>query len=251
MDHRAIALAALGVFMGAGAASAQPSFDCRKAATPTEKAICADDHLARLDRTIAAAFRQLRAELASQVETLPGEQTEFLKVRDACQGDKACLARTMESRRSALALQPQRGVSDRRERFVGRYRNQLGFAIVRRRLDGGYELIVATGHPSGRWVCDVFAPIREVNKDNVAVAEAGEENESYPVHLAMKGSNLVISEERPLAGYLCGHNGGIEGTYSARGQGAVRMQPGLRASDVTWGARLVVRLGHPARADTP
>lgn len=197
---------------GAGAAGAQPSFDCRKAATPTEKAICADAQLAWLDRAVATAFRQLKAELASQIEMLPAEQTEFLKVRDACGAEKACLARAMESRRSALALQPQQSLSDRRERFVGRYRNRIGWAIVRRRLDGGYELIANAGEPSGRWVCDVFAAIAEV-KDNVAIAEAGEEKESYPVRLTMKGDSLVVSEERPLAGYSCGHNGAIAGTY--------------------------------------
>ena len=46
-----------------------------------------------------------------------------------------------------------------------------------------------------------------------AIAEAGEENESYPVHLTMKGDSLGVSEERPLAGYSCGHNGAIAGTY--------------------------------------
>jgi len=212
MMHTTITLAALGVLAGAAAAGAQPSFDCSKAATPSEKAICADAELARIDRAIAAAFRQLKAELASQIETLAEEQTEFLKARDACGAEQACLARTMESRRSALALQPQQGVSDRRERFVGRYRNRIGWAIVRRRLDGGYELIATAGEASGRWVCDVLAAIAEV-KDNVAIAEAGEENESYPVHLTMKGDSLVVSEERPLAGYSCGHNGAIAGTY--------------------------------------
>ena len=61
-------------------------------------------------------------------------------------------------------------------------------------------------------MCDVFAAIAEV-KDNVAIAEAGEEKESYPVRLTMKGDSLVVSEERPLAGYSCGHNGAIAGTY--------------------------------------
>ena len=224
MNHRATALAALGVVMSVGAAAAQPSFDCRKAATPTEKAICAHDRLARLDRAIAAAYRQLKAELESQITTLPDEQTEFLKTRDACGADAACLARVMESRRGALALQPQPDVADRREKFVGRYANQLGWAVVRRRLDGGYEIIASAAGPNGRWMCDLFADIGKVNRRNVAVAEAGEESESgparpgepkesYPVHLAMKRNSLVLSEERPLAGHLCGHNGYLEGTY--------------------------------------
>ena len=141
----------------------------------------------------------------------------------------------MESRRGALALQPQPGVGDRREKFVGRYANRMGWAIVRRRLDGGYEIIAAAAGPNGRWMCDLFADIGKVNRRNVAGAEAGEEGESdpalpgkpkesdptqpgepkesYPVHLEMKGSSLVLSEERPLAGHLCGHNGFLEGTY--------------------------------------
>lgn len=43
---------------------AAPSFDCAKAATPQEKAICADPNLARLDANLATAYAKARARLS-------------------------------------------------------------------------------------------------------------------------------------------------------------------------------------------
>src|SRR5262249_8935116 len=205
MKYRAtFALAALGVVIGG--AAAQPSFDCRKAATPSEKAICAHERLARLDRAIAAAFRQLKAELSAAHDKLPAEQAAFLAERDKCGADESCLARIMESRRAALALEPEKGSADRREQFVGRYKSSIGLVIVRRTLAGEYEFIGSTAGPNARWVCDVAGTLGET-KTNVSVVEAGEADESYPVRLTLRDNVLVLAEERPLAGYLCGHNG--------------------------------------------
>ena len=207
----------LGIACSVSAAHAQPSFDCRKASTATEKAICADPRLARLDRAIAVAFRQLKAELQAD-DTLPNEQEEFLKQRDQCAADAACLMRALDNRRGALTLQPQPGRADRREGFVGRYSNRFGWAIVRRALDGRYQFTASAAEPSGRWVCDVSGSLGEVNRTSVSVVEAGDEDDlsdSHPVYLKMRGGNLTIAEDsdRRLAGYLCGANGSIEGTY--------------------------------------
>src|SRR5207245_1987187 len=86
------------------ASVAQPSFDCAKATTPTEKAICGNARLSRLDRAIATALRRIKDDLPNG-ETMTKEQTAFLKARDACGTDVGCLRKTMDVRRVALSLE--------------------------------------------------------------------------------------------------------------------------------------------------
>jgi uncharacterized protein YecT (DUF1311 family) len=193
----------------APAAAERPSFDCGKASTATEQAICSNDRLARLDRAIAAAFRALRAKV-----DLTEEQTAFLAKRDACGAAVGCLAQEMESRRAALALEPRRGSKDPRERFVGWYADEHGEMIVRRTLAGEIWLSGSVADPGARWVCDVAGPVESV-KNGVATVEVGDEKDRYVIFMKLQGNVLVVTEDlqKPLMGYACGHNGTVEGRY--------------------------------------
>jgi uncharacterized protein YecT (DUF1311 family) len=197
------------------AAAERSSFDCSKASSPSEKTICGNDRLARIDRAIAKAFGELRKD-ADLAETLPKEQAEFLTKRDACGSDTACLVREMESRRTALALEPLRGSKDERERFVGRYRSGNGDMMVRRTLAGDYALLGSSGDPNGRWSCDIWGDIQSVDK-GVATVKGEDDSSSEPliVYLKLRGGTLVVTEDidKPLAGRSCGANGTVEGKY--------------------------------------
>ena len=78
-----------GLLMGQAHAA---SFDCAKAASPDEHAVCSDPQLSQLDDLAATAFAQ--AKLA-----VPGDQEgsavayarAFLQDRRACQADRSCL----------------------------------------------------------------------------------------------------------------------------------------------------------------
>jgi uncharacterized protein len=78
-----------GLFTGQAHAA---SFDCAKAATPDERAVCSDTQLSELDEVVARAFSE--AKLAS-----PGDQQRsvvvyaqgFLKARRACATDRSCI----------------------------------------------------------------------------------------------------------------------------------------------------------------
>ncbi|MEO8672997.1 MAG: lysozyme inhibitor LprI family protein [Tahibacter sp.] len=84
---------------GAGAAS----FDCSKAATPTEHLICAEPALSRQDEQLADAYRAA-LKRAADPRVLRAKQLEWLKVqRDAC-GDSTCVMRVSAARISALGL---------------------------------------------------------------------------------------------------------------------------------------------------
>jgi len=102
----------------AHSASPSPSFDCRKAATATERLICADDDLAALDRRLGDAFRAVRQSAPDDRKAgLLQEQQRWLReVRDGCvaaSGGKptraersaapACLSAAYRIRISALA----------------------------------------------------------------------------------------------------------------------------------------------------
>ncbi|WP_281968347.1 peptidoglycan-binding protein [Roseovarius nanhaiticus] len=81
------------VLLTGGAPDPGPSFDCRRAQTPTEIAICANPSLAALDRAVARAWKS---------SGRPADQSAWLRSRDACRDDAECLTHSMRVRVHAL-----------------------------------------------------------------------------------------------------------------------------------------------------
>ncbi|MDB6176184.1 peptidoglycan-binding protein [Paracoccus sp. Z330] len=77
-----------------------PSFECARAATPTEQAICADPALAALDRVLGDAWTAQRQ--VDNSDSRLAEQRIWLAERDACNDDVACLQASMKGRLSVL-----------------------------------------------------------------------------------------------------------------------------------------------------
>ncbi len=101
-----------GVLLAASPAAAdkhvRPSFDCTKAATPVEKAICGDELLAELDQSVDALYRAIRTAAAPEPRRrIEDEQRRWLAARDTrCARDKAiaeCLDRLYRQRSIGLA----------------------------------------------------------------------------------------------------------------------------------------------------
>ena len=96
----------------AGAAHAQvASFDCGKALTRTEKAVCASPTLGAKDVTVDAYFQlllRLKPAVAGMAyrefdDTLRDDQRQWLQQeRDACQADASCLDRIYDRRIDTL-----------------------------------------------------------------------------------------------------------------------------------------------------
>lgn len=78
----------------------KPSFSCAKAATPAEKAICESFVLAGWDRSVSLAWQ--RAQEVGHNDSMD-EQKAWLRTRDKCGGDGACLERTMRQRTQDLS----------------------------------------------------------------------------------------------------------------------------------------------------
>lgn len=70
------------------------SFACARAGSPAERTICADRQLAGWDRSVAAAYREGRGDVA--------DQRAWLAERDRCGADRACLLDAMSLRTANL-----------------------------------------------------------------------------------------------------------------------------------------------------
>ncbi|PWC10119.1 lysozyme inhibitor LprI family protein [Brenneria corticis] len=85
-----------------------PSFDCAKASNETEKAICGDRELASYDVSVKRSFdffRQQAGEVGNSglQQQITQEQKSWLRERNVCGKDKACLKTAMQNRLEALA----------------------------------------------------------------------------------------------------------------------------------------------------
>jgi uncharacterized protein len=69
------------------------SFDCQAAATPTEKAICANSRLSSLDDQTSAMYYAIVGEspAAATLSAVKSAQVKFLQERDGCGADVDCL----------------------------------------------------------------------------------------------------------------------------------------------------------------
>ena len=78
------------VFMFVPFSCAAASFDCSKASTNTELAICENQQLSILDEIMALSYRQLMKEVSDK-EALKKDQLDFLAKNKKCNGNVDCL----------------------------------------------------------------------------------------------------------------------------------------------------------------
>ncbi|WP_157944679.1 lysozyme inhibitor LprI family protein [Mangrovicella endophytica] len=65
------------------------SFDCGKAASPAEKAVCASPLLSRLDDVLGKAYGEARKQFAEEAKTT---SRDFMAQRASCATNQSCLA---------------------------------------------------------------------------------------------------------------------------------------------------------------
>lgn len=105
---RLITFTLLIIGLNTTALSNHPSFDCRKAKTTTEKEICANPTLAKLDSDLASAYITLKNHptdrLTISVDALIADQKKWLKERDqdSCHGE--CLIKKYQDRITLLSF---------------------------------------------------------------------------------------------------------------------------------------------------
>lgn len=86
-------------------APAAPSFNCQKAVTATEKAICASFDLASWDHSVNDAWQmavhQIKntgVDVTAKLAALKSEQQRWLIERNACKGEQRCIKQQMVTR---------------------------------------------------------------------------------------------------------------------------------------------------------
>jgi uncharacterized protein YecT (DUF1311 family) len=81
------------------------SFDCTKAVSPTEKAICQSMQLASFDRSVASAYQQARIQAKQAgdgLNELVSAQKTWMHQRDICAGDATCILKSLKGRLDQL-----------------------------------------------------------------------------------------------------------------------------------------------------
>ena len=143
------------------------SFDCAKASTAVERAICEDPYSMLMDREIARQFGTLRS-------THPGivaEQVKWLQQRSLCQDDRVCLWNTLAHRWVALGRRieeylgiPQlSGVYD----YIVRPEEVAGDLTLAAGPEGDYGFYISTVSLTYGHLCEVMGA-------NASRTEAGE-----------------------------------------------------------------------------
>jgi uncharacterized protein len=101
-------LAMAAVMLGVGAvapAAAYDTINCQRDTGPTERAICASQRLQVLDAQVTEYYTDimLDSHIKGEVKrALHDSQVAFLKRREQCGTDGACLAEVMERRASRI-----------------------------------------------------------------------------------------------------------------------------------------------------
>ncbi len=79
------------------------SFNCARASSDSERAICANAELGKLDEELAQTYRALlKSAGKSSVIELKTEQADWLSARNRCGADVQCLATSYQSRLAVL-----------------------------------------------------------------------------------------------------------------------------------------------------
>lgn len=175
------------------ASGVRPSFDCRKAQSPAEKAICRSPALAKLDAEIARHYADKIKRLSPDASTLLiRDQRNFVAVRDArfdLESENPgytiwTLKDTLEDRLAYLDTIRTDMPSD----YTGSWSNQEGSWWIVRQDDGRYQVVAnAVEAVNARGVCSF---------DDIAVAtarglETGSTDDGY--RLTREGAVLRVT----------------------------------------------------------
>ena len=101
MTRNALSLVVLSILLltAAGQPGSAASFDCAKAETADEKAVCADRALNDEDVEMSVLYSQLKPLLGMGARgDLDDEQIAWLKRRAGCGDDRGCLSKAYQDR---------------------------------------------------------------------------------------------------------------------------------------------------------
>lgn len=221
----ALLVAAGGAMPAQGAVAATgprqgASFDCRKAGSRVEKAICADAGLAALDRRIGTRFGALVRQMdATTATALRQDQRWFIAIRDRTLGDgsRAPTAEQLDDLKSRLryrAIFLDRVALRSAPGMAGIWGNLAGEVRIAGGGQGAKVTFSGAEPDQGRWVCEAHGPYRGTATSGIV---ADPEIDDGVIALNRAGSRLEVEEKsrdgRPRSSPYCGLNGSLSGSY--------------------------------------
>jgi hypothetical protein len=196
-----------------------PSFDCARAETPVEQAICADPEWSRLDRRMAERYVAVRRTLTGPArEALTrdqrwflGAQEEWFENRERWTGFPEVPDRLADRAEFLASIRPGRPTS-----LAGRWRNVAGVVEITQSAPGRLSVTIDAASPvNARWLCEGVG--FEGPLSGRTVEGIGPGDPAYRIRAVLRDGYLEI-EEGPVgeAAYsppYCGANGRVAGPY--------------------------------------
>lgn len=180
----------------------QPSFDCRKAASVSEKTVCANAGLSRLDLQLSRTWKRLLDAFidAVQINQMKADQRAWIASREQCSDDINCISKLYRDRLATLSG------GDSAHRFSGLYEVKDIGLIALYPIGDHYLVNIQTADPrEGKWACEL-AGEAESSGDDLKVHV---EKTVFQVRLR-DADTLVVGETESISeatGLYCGLNG--------------------------------------------
>lgn len=197
-----------------------PSFDCRRATTDSERAICADPLLSTLDRDMAAQYGRTRARLSGPGrDALRRDQQAFLRLReivydgrdDPVMADFPRLGERIAQRTSFLSDINARPQGE----LIGVWGNLFGTVEIRRGTDGRFIVAIDTVNPqTAGWICHVEyeGAVVDGRLDGPPIRDR-----EVTVGVRLRDGYIEVTETWVVEAHdsadYCGHNGFVAGDY--------------------------------------
>jgi uncharacterized protein len=186
-----------------------PSFDCRKAVSIPEEAICASAALSHLDLRLGRMWRKMLEDFDldnGQTVQIKADQRAWLMRRNECKQDGNCLGKLYKDRLSAL------DGSDPAHRFSGQYEVRRFGGLTLYPIGPSYLVVIQTAHPDdARWVCQLNGEGKP-DGDDLEITVGG-----YVFHAHLRdAATLVIPNDKrtqDAAQKYCGLNGTFAESY--------------------------------------
>jgi|ERR1039457_4139413 uncharacterized protein len=187
----------------------QPSFDCEKASSLSEKAICASTALSHLDLRLGRMWRKMLEDFDldnGQTVQIKSDQRTRLARRNECKEDANCLGKLYQDRLSVL------GGSDPAYRFSGQYGVKSFGGLTLYPIGSRYLVAIQTANPiDARWVCQLNGEAKP-NGDDLEITVG---DSVFQIHLRGAATLVVPNDERTqdAAQKYCGLNGTFAESY--------------------------------------
>jgi uncharacterized protein YecT (DUF1311 family) len=186
--------------------SAAPSFNCAKAKTITEKAICDIPNLQWTDRQMARLYKLALTQKPQLRRPIRAGQRSFLNLRDACRDDSDCIERTYRARLTELSQYVNVYAA-----FAEYQPEGMGGSmwIVRFGYDAALRILTVGGGDHTCWFDTDSAP--QGGKGVIRYAEKGAN--ACRITIAPDGDDVMVVHTKNCSDY-CGMRAVLDGRYS-------------------------------------